>query len=118
MSYCSWERSGHDVDRNRRCVRHHTRGAACHGQYSCQQEVELVLTDAAKDRLAEEGYQPEFGARPLKRAIQKSVQNPLAEAILDGTVSRGQTAIVDWFEESGFVVRPGESAPSEEPQPA
>lgn len=87
-------------------------------RHLAEQEVELVLTDAAKDRLAEEGYQPEFGARPLKRAIQKSVQNPLAEAILDGTVSRGQTAIVDWFEESGFVVRPGESAPSEEPQPA
>ena len=45
-------------------------------------EIELELTDAAKDQLAQEGYSPEFGARPLKRAIQKRVQNQLADEIL------------------------------------
>ena len=68
------------------------------------QEIGLELTDAAKDRLAEEGWDPAFGARPLKRALQRGVQNRLAEAVLAGTVHAGQTAIVDWFEEPGYVV--------------
>ena len=79
-------------------------------QHLAEQEIRIELTDAAKDRLAEEGYDPEFGARPLKRAIQQHVMNPLAEAILAGTVQRGQTAWVDWFEGSGFVVRAEDTA--------
>jgi len=77
-----------------------------------EQEVAIEVTDAARDRLAEEGYDPEFGARPLKRAIQRRIQNPLAEAILAGTVHRGQTAVIDWFEGSGFVVRAREGEPA------
>jgi len=70
-----------------------------------EQEIGLVLSDDAKDQLAEEGYDPEYGARPLKRAIQRHVQNAIAEAILAGTVSRGGTVMVDWFEGKGFVIR-------------
>jgi len=66
-------------------------------------EIGLELTPAALDRLAEEGYDPEFGARPLKRAIQRHVQNLLAEAILDGRLVAGQTALVDVHEELFFV---------------
>ena len=62
------------------------------------------LTDAAKDALAEEGYDSEFGARPLKRALQKQVQNPIAEAILSGRLTRGQRAMVD-VAEGMFLVR-------------
>jgi ATP-dependent Clp protease ATP-binding subunit ClpB len=46
--------------------------------------LELVLDDSALDRLSEAGYDPVYGARPLKRAIQQQVENPLAQAILSG----------------------------------
>ncbi len=80
-----------------------------------EQEIGLELTEAAKDQLAIEGYDPQFGARPLKRAIQRQVQNPIAEAILAGTVTRGGTALVDWFEGSGFVLRVPQDDVSPEP---
>jgi ATP-dependent Clp protease ATP-binding subunit ClpB len=44
----------------------------------------LTVTDAARDRIAEEGYDPTYGARPLKRVIQQRLQNPLATEILKG----------------------------------
>jgi len=65
------------------------------GKLVSEQEIGLEVSVAAKDRLAEEGWDPEFGARPLKRAIQRRVQNLLADAILAGTLVRGQTAFVD-----------------------
>ncbi len=58
-------------------------------------KISLELTDAAKDLLFTEGYDPNFGARPLKRAIQKLVQDPLALKILDGEVLHGDHIIVD-----------------------
>jgi ATP-dependent Clp protease ATP-binding subunit ClpB len=61
-----------------------------------EQEVGLELTTTAKDKLAAEGWDEEYGARPLKRAIQRRVQNLLAEAILSGKLGRGQLAFVDW----------------------
>ena len=51
----------------------------------------LVLEDAAVDFLAEKGYDPKFGARPLARAIQKYVEDPIAEGIVLGTIHSGQT---------------------------
>jgi ATP-dependent Clp protease ATP-binding subunit ClpB len=59
-------------------------------------EIGLELTPAALDRLAEEGYDPEFGARPLKRVLQRRVQNLLAEAILSGKLGKGDTALIDF----------------------
>ncbi len=58
-------------------------------------KISLELTDAAKELLFSEGYDPNFGARPLKRAIQKLVQDPLALKILDGEVLHGDHVIVD-----------------------
>jgi ATP-dependent Clp protease ATP-binding subunit ClpB len=58
-------------------------------------KISLELTDAAKELLFTEGYDPAFGARPLKRAIQKLVQDPLAMKILDGEVLHGDHVIVD-----------------------
>jgi ATP-dependent Clp protease ATP-binding subunit ClpB len=58
-------------------------------------KISLELTDAAKELLFTEGYDPNFGARPLKRAIQKLVQDPLALKILDGGVLHGDHVIVD-----------------------
>src|SRR6266699_620364 len=56
--------------------------------------VTLVLEDSAKQLLAREGYDPSFGARPLKRAIQTLIQNPLAMKLLRGEVLPGQTVVV------------------------
>jgi len=58
-------------------------------------KISLELTDAAKELLFTQGYDPNFGARPLKRAIQKLVQDPLALKILDGEVLHGDHVIVD-----------------------
>jgi ATP-dependent Clp protease ATP-binding subunit ClpB len=61
-----------------------------------EQEIELELTGAAKEALAKEGYDPEYGARPLKRVIQKRIQNLLADAILSGKLESGSRASIDW----------------------
>jgi len=58
-------------------------------------KISLELTDAAKDLMFTEGFDPNFGARPLKRAIQKLVQDPLALKILDGEVLHGDHVVVD-----------------------
>ena len=58
-------------------------------------KISLELTDAAKELLFTEGFDPSFGARPLKRAIQKLVQDPLALKILDGEVLHGDHVIVE-----------------------
>ena len=49
------------------------------------------MTDAAKELLAEEGWDPAYGARPLKRAIQRLVENPLALELLEGRFAEGDT---------------------------
>src|SRR5438477_5455348 len=55
----------------------------------------LEVTDAAKELLAREGYDPTFGARPLKRTIQRLVQDPLALRLLEGEFKEGDTVLVD-----------------------
>ncbi|MBI4246893.1 MAG: AAA family ATPase [Candidatus Rokubacteria bacterium] len=62
------------------------------------QRVRLVLTEAAKDFLAGRGYDPAFGARPLKRAIQNHLLNPLSRRLLAGEVRPGDTVEADWEE--------------------
>jgi ATP-dependent Clp protease ATP-binding subunit ClpB len=66
-----------------------------------EREIGLRLTDAARDRLGEAGFDPVYGARPLKRAIQTQVENPLAEAILRGEFGPGSVVEID-VEESGL----------------
>lgn len=56
---------------------------------------QIELTDNAKDFLSEKGYDPQFGARPLHRAIQKYMEDPLAEEILNGNFSEGASILVD-----------------------
>ena len=55
----------------------------------------LVLTEAAKEQLATDGYDPVYGARPLKRLIQQQIENPLAKRILRGDFGPGDTVVVD-----------------------
>ena len=64
-------------------------------------KITLELTDAAKELLFTEGYDANFGARPLKRAIQKLVQDPLAMKILDGAVLHGDHVVVDADKKAG-----------------
>jgi ATP-dependent Clp protease ATP-binding subunit ClpB len=58
-------------------------------------KISIELTDAAKQLLFTEGYDINYGARPLKRAIQRMVQDPLALKILDGEVLHGDHVVVD-----------------------
>jgi ATP-dependent Clp protease ATP-binding subunit ClpB len=60
-----------------------------------ERKVELELTDKARELLFREGYDPQFGARPLKRAIQRLIQDPLAMKLLDGDVVPGDHVVVD-----------------------
>jgi ATP-dependent Clp protease ATP-binding subunit ClpB len=57
--------------------------------------IELELTDEAKQALADAGWDPSYGARPLKRAIQRLVENPLALRLLEGEFGDGETVQVD-----------------------
>ena len=59
-----------------------------------ERNISLELRDSARELLAREGYDPNFGARPLKRAIQTLIQNPLAMKLLRGEILAGQTVIV------------------------
>src|SRR5436853_7881958 len=82
-----------------------------------ERKISIELTDAAKELLFTEGYDPSFGARPLKRAIQKLVQDPLALKILDGEVLNGDHVIVDADKKAGKMVftvskRVGEKEPA------
>ena len=54
-----------------------------------ERDMQIELTEAARDKLAEAGFDPVYGARPLKRAIQQQVENPLAQAILEGKFKPG-----------------------------
>jgi len=79
-------------------------------------KISLELTDGAKELLFTQGYDPTFGARPLKRAVQHLVQDPLAMKILDGEILHGDHVIVDADKKAGkmrFEVsrRVGESEP-------
>ncbi len=60
-----------------------------------EQQLRVELTEAARRALAVEGYDPLFGARPLKRVIQQRIQNPLAKEILDGKFKPGDTVLID-----------------------
>jgi ATP-dependent Clp protease ATP-binding subunit ClpB len=60
-----------------------------------ESRVKLEITDGAKDRLTDLGYEPAFGARPLKRVILKQLQDPLAQELLAGGYRAGDTVQVD-----------------------
>lgn len=59
-------------------------------------DIKLEFTEELKKRIAEIGYDPQYGARPLKRVIQKTIQDPLAMEIISGQIKEGNTVRVDW----------------------
>ena len=74
-----------------------------------EQDIELKLTDAALVKIAEEGYDPQYGARPLRRALQKHVEDRLSEELLKGTLDKAQTIVLDYVSDE-FIVRTEEKA--------
>ena len=73
-----------------------------------EQGIELDVTERFKDRLVEEGYNPSYGARPLRRAIMRLLEDTLAEEILSGRLKEGDTASVDVDDSGKVVIQPGE----------
>jgi ATP-dependent Clp protease ATP-binding subunit ClpC len=69
-----------------------------------EQDIQLELTDATKEKISEEGYDPEYGARPLRRAIQKHVEDKLSEELLKGNIEKGKKIVMDVVD-GEFVVR-------------
>jgi len=65
-----------------------------------EQKISLDLSEAAKNYIADVGYDPVYGARPLKRAIQKELENPLANKILENTFVEGDTIVIDCVDNS------------------
>ena len=59
-----------------------------------ERKIELTISDSARGWLADKGYDPAYGARPLKRVIQKNLQDPLAEELLAGRIKDGDTVDV------------------------
>ncbi len=79
-----------------------------------EQSITLQITDAARERIAEEGYDPEFGARPLRRAIMNLIEDALSEKLLADEIARGDTVVVD-VEDGEIMMRALERV---EPTPA
>jgi ATP-dependent Clp protease ATP-binding subunit ClpB len=63
-----------------------------------EQDIKLVITEDAREWIAEAGYDPFFGARPIKRVIQKQVMNELSKAILSEKIDKSQNVVMDMFE--------------------
>ena len=69
-----------------------------------ENKLQIVLTDAAKDYLAREGYNEEYGARPLQRVIEREIENVIAMKILQGEFKSGDTILVDYSKKSNSLV--------------
>ncbi len=80
----------------------------------CEHDLSVELTQAAREWLANEGYDPAFGARPLGRALQKHIESPLSISLLSGEFKSGDTVIVDVDEETNQLT----FSPVSEPIPA
>ncbi|CAN8069786.1 unnamed protein product [Agarophyton chilense] len=73
-----------------------------------QQEIQLEVTERFKNRLVDEGYNPSYGARPLRRAVMRLLEDSLAEEVLSGKIKAGDSAVVDVTDEGKVTVLLGE----------
>jgi ATP-dependent Clp protease ATP-binding subunit ClpB len=71
-------------------------------KYIAEKNVDIRLTERAKEYFADIGFDPIYGARPLKRALQREILNPLAIKILDKTFTEGDTVVAD-FEDDRII---------------
>jgi ATP-dependent Clp protease ATP-binding subunit ClpC len=69
-----------------------------------ERNIPLVVTDKAKAYLIDKGYDPEYGARPLRRVLQQYVEDAIAEALLSGTLKDNRPATVD-FKDGEIIIR-------------
>ncbi|AFZ60359.1 ATPase AAA-2 domain protein [Anabaena cylindrica PCC 7122] len=74
-----------------------------------ERRIKLEVTESFKDRVVTEGYDPSYGARPLRRAIMRLLEDSLAEALLAGQIGEGDTAIVDIDDDGQVIVRKTET---------
>ena len=70
-----------------------------------EKAIHLSVTDAFKERLVEEGYNPSYGARPLRRAVMRLLEDSLAEEFLSGRIGEGDAAVVDVNDDKQVVIR-------------
>ena len=78
-------------------------------------DIEIVLSDEAKEFLAKEGYDREFGARPLRRSIQRLLEDPLSEELLQGKYKAGSTIIISLNKDENTLEFESVEAPDEPP---
>jgi ATP-dependent Clp protease ATP-binding subunit ClpC len=78
-------------------------------QQLVERDVTIEFTDEALNKLAEEGYDPAFGARPLRRVLQRMIENPMSEMILRGEVPNGSKVIIEPNEKSSEDINEEES---------
>lgn len=88
-----------------------------------EQGVGITITEKALSQLAKDGYDPVYGARPLRRLIQSSIENPVALLLIEKKYISGDTIVIDYVEsDENFVFSKlqsvAQSAPSNVPQPA
>ncbi|KAB8127742.1 ATP-dependent Clp protease ATP-binding subunit [Gracilibacillus oryzae] len=69
-----------------------------------EQEIDFTLSDQAIEKIAKEGFDPEYGARPLRRSIQRNVEDLLSEELLKETIQKGQKVTIDLDKEGNFAI--------------
>ena len=75
------------------------------------------MTDAAREWLALNGFDPVYGARPLRRLVQSAIGDQLARALLAGDIRDGDEVVVDWPDDVPATATPGSASPAAEPIP-
>ncbi len=81
-----------------------------------KKNIEVVLDESAREFLMKEGYDPQYGARPMRRAVEKHIEDPLAEHLLRGEVKEGEDVVMSFDEENKrlkFTSKPREETPPE-----
>ncbi len=78
-----------------------------------ERQVGFAVSEAARERLVADGYDPEFGARPLRRTIERLLENPLARRVLAGEFEAGDRAVIDLDESGDFRFHREERAPAD-----
>jgi len=84
-----------------------------------EHHIKLEATEAARNYLADEGYDPEFGARPLRRVIQSRIEDALSDGVLSGRFKAGDTVVIDLIEGNlDFSIKPREALSESQPEVA
>ncbi|HWQ36657.1 MAG TPA: ATP-dependent chaperone ClpB [Blastocatellia bacterium] len=78
-----------------------------------ERHIQIELTDAARTHLVQTGFDPNYGARPLKRAIQREIETPLGRRLLKGEIRDGQTVLIDYDPAGGLTFTPQTSSAQE-----